>query len=303
MDIISDLLYIPKVIFDFLYNLFTNQIVLLIITIIIVFYIFIFIGLGNNSSRTSYSNLENSNLEYNNYDNYNNSITNTKQLSYSNTNMNIIFIIIFIIFIILFISFLYHNNLLNALNFSTYTQVINPLSNQPQINIDLETNTPASHSLNIPQVFNIPGNYYKYDEAQTLCQAYGSRLANYNDLETAYNKGAEWCNYGWSDGQMALFPTQAETYKNLQNIPGHEHDCGRPGINGGYIANPNVRFGVNCFGNKPKMTPEEEELMATTTPYPLTKKDIDMEKQVEFWKKRLPEILVSPFNYNNWSKV
>jgi len=281
MDIISDLLYIPKVIFDFLYNIFTNQIVLLIITIIIVFYIFFFIGLGNNTSRTSYSNLDNSNLEYNNYDNYN-SITNTKQLSYSNTNMNIIFIIIFIIFIILFIAFLYHNNLLNALNFSTYTQVINPLSNQPQINIDLETNTPASHSLNIPQVFNIPGNYYKYDEAQTLCQAYGSRLANYNDLETAYNKGAEWCNYGWSDGQMALFPTQAETYKNLQNIPGHEHDCGRPGINGGYIANPNVRFGVNCFGNKPKMTSEEEELMATTTPYPLTKKDIDMEKQVEF---------------------
>ena len=282
--------------------MFTNQIVLLIITIIIVLYIFIFIGLGNNSTRASYSNLENNTYD-NTYDN--DSITETKQLSYSNTNMNIniIFIIIFIIFIILFISFLYHKNLLNALNFSTYTQVINPLSNHPQINIDLETNTPTTHSLNIPQVFNIPGNYYKYDEAQTLCQAYGSRLANYSDLENAYNKGAEWCNYGWSDGQMALFPTQAETYKNLQNIPGHEHDCGRPGINGGYIANPNVRFGVNCFGNKPNMSPEEEELMATTSPYPLTTKDIEMEEQVDFWKKRLPQILVSPFNYNNWSKV
>jgi hypothetical protein len=316
MDIISDLLYFPKLIFHFIYNfiyfLFTNQIVLLIITIIIIFYVFFFIGLGKSSSSKSYTlknnytfknnNVENSNVEKNTLQN-NNSITHTKQLSYSNTNMNIIFIIIFIIFIILFISFLYHNNLLNVLNFSTYTQILNPLSNEPQIIIDLETNSPASHTLNIPQVFNIPGNYYKYDEAQSLCQAYGSRLANYTDLEKAYNNGAEWCNYGWSDGQMALFPTQAETYKNLQKIPGHEHDCGRPGINGGYIANPNVRFGVNCFGNKPKMSPEEEELMATTSPYPLTKQDIEMEEQVQFWKNRLPDILVSPFNYNNWSKV
>jgi hypothetical protein len=28
-----------------------------------------------------------------------------------------------------------------------------------------------------------------------------------------------------------------------------------------------------------------------------------MEEQVQFWKNRLPDILVSPFNYNNWSKV
>jgi hypothetical protein len=297
MDIISDLLMIPKTIFDFLYNIFTNQIVLIIITICIVFYIFVFIGLGKSTSRTSNFISENNNTN-NNLD--------TKQISSSNSNMNInsLFIIIFIIFIILFISFLFHKNLLNVLNFSTYTQILNPLSNNPQINIDLETNPIRTEKLfNSPQVFNIPGNYYNYDEAQTLCKAYDSRLANYSELEKAYNKGAEWCNYGWSDGQMALFPTQAETYKNLQTIPGHEHDCGRPGINGGYIANPNVRFGVNCFGIKPRMTPEEEELMATTTPYPLTTDDIKMEEQVEFWKKRLPQILVSPFNYNNWSKV
>jgi hypothetical protein len=296
MDIISDLLMIPKTIFDFLYNFFTNQIVLIIITIFIVFYIFVFIGLGKSTPQSSNF------ISENNYTNNNE----TKQLSYSNSNMNIniVFIIIFIIFIILFVSFLFHKNLLNMLNFSTYTQILNPFSDNPQINIDLETNpTPSLPKLNLPQVFNIPGNYYNYDEAQTLCKAYDSRLAKYSELENAYNKGAEWCNYGWSDGQMALFPTQAETYKNLQTIPGHEHDCGRPGINGGYIANPNVRFGVNCFGMKPKMTPEEEDLMATTTPYPLTKHDIEMEEQVEFWKKRLPEILVSPFNYNNWSKV
>jgi len=153
------------------------------------------------------------------------------------------------------------------------------------------------------QVFNIPGNYYGYEDAKTLCTAYGARLANYSEIEDAYKNGGEWCNYGWSDGQMALFPTQQTTYDGLQKIPGHENDCGRPGVNGGYIANPHVKFGVNCFGYKPKMTKEEEELMQNSTPYPKTEKDLAMERRVEYWKKRLNDILVSPFNYKNWSRI
>ena len=51
---------------------------------------------------------------------------------------------------------------------------------------------------------------------------------------------------------MAYFPTQYDKWKKLQTIKGHENDCGRPGINGGFIDNPNVRFGINCFGYKPK---------------------------------------------------
>ena len=35
--------------------------------------------------------------------------------------------------------------------------------------------------------------------------------------------------------------------KNKKKI-GHENDCGRPGVNGGYIANTNAKYGVNCFG-------------------------------------------------------
>jgi hypothetical protein len=55
------------------------------------------------------------------------------------------------------------------------------------------------------EVYNIPGNYFNYDDAKSLCQAQGARLATYNEVEDAYNNGAEWCNYGWSEGQMALF--------------------------------------------------------------------------------------------------
>jgi hypothetical protein len=153
------------------------------------------------------------------------------------------------------------------------------------------------------QVFNIPENTYVYEDAKALCSAYDSRLATYQEVEDAYRNGADWCNYGWSDNQMALFPTQQSKYDNLQKIKGHENDCGRPGVNGGFIANPDMRFGVNCYGYKPRMTPQEEELMATQPVYPKTEKDLALEQRVKFWKDRLKSILVSPFNHNTWSKL
>jgi len=153
------------------------------------------------------------------------------------------------------------------------------------------------------QVFNIPGNYYDYDNAKALCKAYGAELATYDQIEKAYNNGAEWCNYGWSANQQALFPTQKKTYDYLQTVPGHENDCGRTGINGGYMANPKLRFGVNCYGNKPKITEEEEQLMKTTPAYPQTAQDIAFQKRVDFWKNKIPDILVSPFNKNSWGSL
>jgi hypothetical protein len=152
------------------------------------------------------------------------------------------------------------------------------------------------------QVFNIPKNKYTYNEANALCKALDSRLANYSELEEAYRQGGEWCNYGWSSNQMALFPTQKKTWEKLQKIKGHENDCGRPGINGGYIANKDIHFGVNCYGYKPRIRQKEEELMSSQPLYPRTKEDIEMEKRVDYWKNHLDEILISPFNKNIWNK-
>lgn len=153
------------------------------------------------------------------------------------------------------------------------------------------------------QVFHIPGNNYTYDNAESLCKAYGSRLATYDEVEKSYDNGAEWCSYGWSDKQLALFPTQKETWNKLQTIEGHENDCGRAGINGGYIANQNVKFGANCFGYKPKITDTEMAMMKTEPLYPKTMEDIKEEKQVEYWRRKIPEILVSPFNKSVWSLI
>lgn len=172
--------------------------------------------------------------------------------------------------------------------------------------IDLTVQKPPSESV-VPQlkikkeVFNIPSNNFTFDDSKAICQAYGGKLATYNQIEEAYNKGAEWCNYGWSDGQMVLFPTQQKTWDKLQTIEGHENDCGRPGINGGKIGNPNALFGVNCYGFKPIITPAEQNNMTNTPVYPISMKDMELQKKLDYWKKRVPEILLSPFNKNSWS--
>jgi hypothetical protein len=102
---------------------------------------------------------------------------------------------------------------------------------------------------------------------------------------------------------MALFPTQKKTWDNLQKIKGHENDCGRPGVNGGFIANPAVRFGANCYGYKPKITNAEKYVMETEPLHPKTKKDIAFDKRVDYWRQKLPEVEVAPFNKTTWSKI
>lgn len=207
----------------------------------------------------------------------------------------------------LFIFLILINGLQYFFDVDVSAQVKNIFSPQPVIDINVVSD--ASPEIPVPeikiekQVFNIPDNNYTYEESKALCKAYGGRLANYDEIEQAYNEGGEWCNYGWSEGQMALFPTQKKTYDKLQKIKGHENDCGRPGINGGYIENKKVRFGVNCYGFKPEITSEERELMNETSPYPETKKEKRFEKMVQHYRNKLPDILVSPFNNNRWSVI
>lgn len=156
-----------------------------------------------------------------------------------------------------------------------------------------------------PEVFNISNNLYSYNDAQSVCSALGSRLASYDEIEEAYGNGAEWSTYGWSEGQHAYFPTQKNTWRKLQQIKGHEHDLGRPGVNGGYFSNPNVRFGVNCYGVKPPMTDAEKARMEAKRNriYPKTAEDALVDTKVEFWKKHKDKLMVvSGFNNDAWSR-
>jgi hypothetical protein len=151
------------------------------------------------------------------------------------------------------------------------------------------------------EVFHIPTNIYKYSEADNICKLFDSRLATYDEVEQAYQNGGSWCSYGWSSDQMALFPTQKEIYNHLKKIPGHEHDCGRPGINGGYIKNKDMKFGINCYGKKPYITSKDKEYIKQHS-YSSAFKKINEKKEIEKQKK-INNLLVAPFNKNKWSEL
>jgi hypothetical protein len=184
----------------------------------------------------------------------------------------------------------------------------NDLSNtKPKVNNETKQSDQIKQNTLIErdEVFNISNNLYTYDDAQNVCSAFGARLASYDEIEDAYNKGADWCNYGWSDNQMAFFPTQKNTWKKLQKNPKNKNNCGRPGVNGGYMANPNITFGVNCFGKKPKATQGDLDLMNSRKNQitPKTESEIETERKVKFWKENADKLLsINPHNEKKWSE-
>lgn len=261
---------------DYLTNIAINPTVILVILVIIVLYYILFASLGSNISTTN-----------------------------SSGGIVVLEVLLWGVFLLLILL----NGLTYMFNIDITASIRNLLSSTPEIDIIVDPDDVASGVSSVPeimlekQVFHIPNNEYTYFDAKALCKAYGGRLATYKELSNAYDTGADWCGYGWSDGQMALYPTQYNKWEHLQNIKGHEHDCGRPGINGGYIDNKNVRFGVNCYGYKPEITNKEAEIMQETSLYPKTEKDIKFNKRVDHWRRKLSEVLIAPFNHNNWSII
>jgi hypothetical protein len=150
------------------------------------------------------------------------------------------------------------------------------------------------------EVFNIAHNKYTYSDSEPLCKAFGAELASYDQVKDAWNKGADWCNYGWVKGQAAVFPTQESTFNKLQSGPDDQRlSCGVAGINGGYFDNPELRFGVNCYGIRP--SENEADNRAIMNKNNLTPGAIAFDKKVFNYKNHKSEIPVNPFSRDNWS--
>ena len=166
------------------------------------------------------------------------------------------------------------------------------------------------------EVFHVGNNKYTYQDAQAICKSYGATLATYKQVEDAYTKGGEWCGYGWSADQMALFPTQQSTFDKLKKVDDEsgcdakksgnsvQFNCGRPGVNGGYIANPYVKFGVNCFGKKPEGTEDQLlQMKITDDNFPKTPYQKELDAKVDFWKNSKTGTLdVKSFNKERWNQ-
>ena len=187
------------------------------------------------------------------------------------------------------------------LNTDIAASIKNIASRNPQIKLDLvkrngskqaeddKTKTTKGHGKD--QVFHVPGQY-NYTDARALCRAYGGSLANIKQMYQAYKDGAEWCDYGWSEDQMALYPTQTKTWQAFKESELNKEDCGRPGVNGGYTMDLNQLLGVNCFGPKPSRNGKKIQ----EPPYPPDPLDEKSKK----YEDNLPN--VSSFNYEKWNE-
>lgn len=299
---VSNMTNFPQQSFDLMNDIGTNPIVIIVLVVIIGIYYLFFALLGNKTSNGN------------------------------SGGSGVIFVeaLLWGVFIVLILL----NGVSYFFNIDVSSSINNIFSDTPEISVnvnnrvgDLGTNSNSSNGdsvssdssdssnntiggqamrlgISSEQVFNIPGNQYTYLDAEALCKAYDSQLATYEQIFDAYKNGAEWCNYGWSANQMAFFPTQKETWEKLQKKKGHENDCGRIGINGGYIANPNVRFGVNCFGAKPKITSKESKLMQNQQLVPQSLREAEIDKRAkQFRNTNINDILISPFNRNTWSRI
>ena len=145
------------------------------------------------------------------------------------------------------------------------------------------------------EVFHIADNKFTYDQAPAVCAAYGAQLATLEQILNAYNNGGEWCGYGWSQGGMALYPTQESTWKSLQGETdtSKRTACGRPGVNGGYF-DPATQFGVNCYGFKP------DGNLDFPLPPPGTDRST-FNDMVKRFRSSMNSFTMDPYSRNEWS--
>jgi len=152
------------------------------------------------------------------------------------------------------------------------------------------------------EVFHIPGNKFTYHDAKSVCKAFDSEIATYDQLKDAQQNGASWCSYGWTEDQLALYPTNEKDWNKLQNKSDNRYDCGLPGINGGHIKNTHIKMGANCYGIKPEKSKLEEdlELNKNNPLHAKTYKEYIFDKRTNEWKDKLGNIVIKGFNNETW---
>jgi hypothetical protein len=151
------------------------------------------------------------------------------------------------------------------------------------------------------EVFNVAQNKFTYYDAEPLCKALGAELATYEQVKDAWGQGADWCNYGWVKGQMAVYPTQSETYDKLQSGPDDQkRACGTVGINGGYFDNPEFKYGVNCYGKKPNQSAHDQMMLMSQGKAPKSPDALRVDQLVNEFKDESDSLFIKPFNNEKW---
>jgi hypothetical protein len=206
-------------------------------------------------------------------------------------NTNTIFVLLISLFIIVFVIVAYF---MLTDGSTSYNDNKNDNNNYNNNNNNNNNNDSSSYNTSGKEVFNVRDNIFTYNEARAVCAAHEAELASLEQIVDSYKKGANWCSYGWSEGQLALYPTQKDFWNKLQKNPYKKYECGKPGVNGGFFENKEYRFGANCYGVKPKPKPNEIETnkLGSTKLSPT-------ELKADEYRSQLNRFRISPFNNNS----
>ena len=240
----------------------------------------------------------------NNLSNQNNNKSNVLRIIY-------IILVIFIIVLLIYVSVSYYNysqiNCYQKKSFSDYLLSTDknvcilfdkPIP-KPIVKVPKETTPKSGNFLQKKEVYHIANQQYSYDQSKCKCASYGGRLATKDEVTNAYNSGANWCSYGWTEGQKAYYPVQQCYYDSIMEeddfLENSDKYCGKPGLNGGYFSNPQLKFGVNCYGVKPKGS-----VIKQKTPYCPPQDFCKMSKNSSASQK-LSTDEIAPFNDTKWN--
>ena len=205
-----------------------------------------------------------------------------KYIIYNNMDNNILFItlgVLIVILIVIVILYYHYKNKLNEISLES-------------------TNADSGKKCLVKgkEVFNVGNNMYTYEEAKNVCKSMDGELASLEQVFDSYKDGADWCNYGWIKGDMAVYPTQQSTFDEMQKEPLNKRlECGLPGVNGGYFKDRNILFGATCYAQKPaKVIDNTDELRD---------KLVSANNHVAYKKfSNMRELDVLPFSKERWGQ-
>lgn len=176
------------------------------------------------------------------------------------------------------------------LNFTTSSII----KQDAKIKIHDHPETPLSEiqSHDDKEVYHIATPRVPFDKAEAVCKQNDGKLASYDQLLHAYQHGSSWCSHGWTNDGTAFYPTTKEIYNRIQQAedPEDRKICGHVGLNGGSF-NKNMKFGVNCYGVKPKPDGKYKHS-------PLPKKLKKEKSKTEIFD----DIIIAPFNRKRWNR-
>jgi hypothetical protein len=156
-------------------------------------------------------------------------------------------------------------------------------------------------------------NKLNYLEAKDICKLYSGRLAKESDLDTAFQNGANWCNWGWIEGKKIAYPVQEKYWEDIEKV--HKGHCGpTAGINKISNIDPLKKYSVNCYGikphknklaidldsNLPKKKLKGESLEERIKKCKMSKKEKEARKKAKQLKKN---VRIVNFNKYKWSLV